>query len=101
MNTKLYVDNLAAITTYTELMELFSAHGNVVDINLPADPANGRPHGSGLVTMATPEGARAAMKALHGQEIGNQTITVSEAWPQKERGGATNGSPRRSASQLY
>jgi hypothetical protein len=30
MNTKLYVDNLAAISTYNDLMDLFSAHGNVV-----------------------------------------------------------------------
>ena len=79
MNTRLYVDNLAATTTYKDLMDLFSAHGNVVEVNLPVDRANGRPRGFGFVTMVTPEGARMAIQALHGKEIGTRTLTVSEA----------------------
>ncbi len=57
MNIRLYVDNLAATATYKDLMDLFSAHGNVVEVNLPVDRANGRPRGFGFITMVTPEGA--------------------------------------------
>jgi len=35
MNTKLCVNNLAATTTHHELMELFSSHGNVAEVNIP------------------------------------------------------------------
>lgn len=103
MNTKLYVDNLAATTTYSELKELFSAHGNVAEVNLPVDRANGRPRGFGFITMATPEGARAAIRALHGKEIGTHTLTVSEAWPNEEHTTSSSGgrSPRQSASHLH
>jgi len=79
MNTRLCVDNLAATTTYKDLMDLFSAHGNVVEVNLPVDRVNGRPRGFGFITMVTPEGARAAIQALHGKEIGTRTLRVSEA----------------------
>jgi hypothetical protein len=33
MSTTLYVDNLATTTTHNELMDLFSAHGNVTEAN--------------------------------------------------------------------
>ena len=55
MNTKLYVDNLAATATYHDIMNLFSPYGNVVEVNLPLNRAHGRPRGFGCVTMATAE----------------------------------------------
>ena len=88
MNTRLYVDNLAATATYKDLMDLFSAHGNVVEVNLPVDRANGRPRGFGFITMVTPEGARAAIQALQGKEIGTRTLRVSEG-DHTERGSWT------------
>lgn len=91
MNTKLYVDNLTATTTYNDLMDLFSAHGNVAEVNLPVDRANGRPRGFGCVTMATPEGARAAIQALNGKAIGTGTLIVSEARPREKLAGSPNG----------
>ena len=87
MNTKLYVDNLPTTTTGCDLMKMFSAHGNVAGIGLPLNYTNGRPRGFGFVTMATPEGARAAVRALHGKQIGTRTLTVSESWPQEEHAG--------------
>ena len=96
MNTKVYVDNLAAVTTERELKELFSAHGNVVDVNIAVDHASHKPRGFGFVTMATPEGARAAIQALNGKAIGSCTLTVSAAWPHEARASSPNGrrSPR-------
>ena len=85
MNTKLYLSNLAPATTYNELMDLFSAYGNVAEVHLRVDRAQGKPRGFGLVTMVTSEGARAAMRALHGKEIGTHTLTVSETRPHEER----------------
>ena len=81
MNTKIYVDNLAAITTERELKEQFSAYGNVIDVNIAADQASHKPRGFGFVTMATSEGARSAIQALNGKAIGTCTLTASEAWP--------------------
>jgi cold-inducible RNA-binding protein len=90
---KLYVDNLAAATTDRDLMDLFSAHGNVTKISLPMS-SDRRPRGFGFVTMATPEGARAAIRALHGKQIGTRRITVSESWPGEEHTQKSSGSDR-------
>ncbi len=91
MNTKLYVDNLAATTTHNEIMDLFSAHGNVVEVNLPVARANGA-RGFGFVTMVTPEGARSAIQALHGKQIGTHALTVSQVCPLQKPAGASSGS---------
>ena len=56
MNAKVYVDNMAAATTENDLTDLFSAYGNVVEVNVPVNRTNGRPRGFGFVTMATPAG---------------------------------------------
>ena len=89
MKTKVYVDNLAAATTENDLRDLFSPYGNVAEVHVPVHRANGRPRGFGFVTMVTPEGARAAIRALHGKEMGSRALTVSEAWPYEERTGAS------------
>ena len=90
MHTKVYIDNLAAVTTELDLTELFSPFGNVTEVNIPTDRANHRPRGFGFVTMATPEGAQAAIRALHGKEIGTHNLIVSEAWPHEERAGSSS-----------
>ena len=85
MDTKLYIDNLAAGTTETEVREWFEVHGNVADVNVPCDRATGRPRGFAFVTMATPEGARSAIAALNGRKIGSSTVSVSRAWAHEQR----------------
>ena len=81
MNTKLYIGNLAASTTERELQDLFSPHGNVAQINLPIERGSGRPRGFGLITMATPQGAQAAILALNGKEVRARILTVIEHVP--------------------
>jgi len=81
MNTKIYVGNLGDATTENDLRALFSAHGNVAEVNLPKERPSGRSRGFGFVTMATPEGARSAIQALNGTTIGTNTVSVSEARP--------------------
>ena len=91
MNTKVYVDNLTAATTENDLRDLFSAYGNVAEVNIPIDRSGGRSRGFGFVTMATPEGARSAIQALNGKAIGTCTLTVSTAWPGEQRATSSLG----------
>jgi cold-inducible RNA-binding protein len=96
MITKIYVDNLAPDTTKNELMNVFSPYGNVMEVNVAVDHTSQKPRGFGFVTMVTPEGARAAIRALNGKPIGTCTLTASEAWPREERASAPNGRRRDS-----
>ena len=91
MNTQVYVDNLAAVTTEGELKDLFSAYGNVMDVNIAVDHASHKRRGFGFVSMATSEGARAAIQALNGKAIGTCTLTVSTAWSREARASSANG----------
>jgi RNA recognition motif-containing protein len=84
MNTKLYVGNLASTATARDLQGLFSPHGNVAEVNLPAERKGGRPRGFAIVTMATPQGARTAIRVLNGKELGARVLTVTEARPREE-----------------
>lgn len=85
MNTKLFVGNLAYSVTENVLQDLFSQHGPVTEVNLMLDRASGRSRGFAFVTMATKEGADAAMKELHGKSLEGRNLTVNEARPREER----------------
>jgi cold-inducible RNA-binding protein len=98
MNTKLYVGNLSYDITQNDLQDLFSPHGTVTEVHLPLDRDTGRPRGFAFVSMATPEGAQAAIDALNGQNQAGRNLTVNEARPREDRpeGGFGSGrGPRR------
>jgi cold-inducible RNA-binding protein len=99
MNTKLYVGNLSYDTTENDLQDLFSQHGPVSEVSLIQDRATGRPRGFGFVTMATPEGAEAAIRALNGAQCGGRPLTVNESRPREERAGGGGGG--RSFNRSY
>jgi cold-inducible RNA-binding protein len=84
-HNKVYVDNLAAVTTERELIDLFSPYGNVAEVNIAVNRVNHKSRGFGFVTMATSEGARSAIQALAGKVVETRALTVSEAWPNEER----------------
>lgn len=88
---KVYVDNLDAVTSERDLMNLFSPYGNVAEVNIAIDRVHHKSRGFGFVTMATPDGARAAIRALHGKQIGTHNLIVSEAWPHEQHAGAPGG----------
>ena len=92
MNTKLYVANLTPTATEKDLQALFSPHGNVAEVNLPLERERGRSRCFAIVTMATPQGARAAMLALNGKKVEAQLLTVTEYVPARKMPPAT-GSP--------
>ena len=102
MNTKLYVGNLSFDTTENDLQDMFAAFGPVTEVNLIMDRMSGRSRGFGFVTMATPEGAQAAITGLAGQNVGGRNLTVNEARPKEERGGGGGDrgrGPRRQYSR--
>jgi cold-inducible RNA-binding protein len=90
-NSKLYVGNLAYTTSETDLQDMFSAHGTVIEVKVPMDRESGRPRGFAFVTMATPEAAQAAILALNGTAVGERTLTVNEARPREEGAGRSDG----------
>ena len=83
MNTKLYVSNLAATTTERDLQDLCSPHGNVAEVHLPVERESCHSRGFAIVTMATPQGAQAAILALNGKEVGARVLAVTEHVPAK------------------
>jgi cold-inducible RNA-binding protein len=77
---KIYVGNLSFNTSESQLREMFEAHGAVTSASLVMDRDTGRPRGFGFVEMPD-DNARAAMTALHGQNVDGRALTVNEAKP--------------------
>lgn len=84
MNTKLYVGNLSASVTESNLRDLFSQQGPVTDVKLMLDRTTGLSRGFAFVTMATPEVAATALQKLHSYNLGGRYITVNEARPTED-----------------
>ena len=105
MSTKLFVGNLSFDTTENDLQDAFAAHGTVTEANLMMDRATGRPRGFAFITMSSPEEAKAAIDALNGKSLGGRALTVNEARPREEGGGANRsggvGGGRRDFGRRY
>jgi RNA recognition motif-containing protein len=91
MNTKLFVGNLSFDVTENDLQDLFVAFGPVSEVNLMTDRSTGRSRGFAFITMATPEGAQAAIQGLAGKDVKGRALTVNEARPREERSGGGGG----------
>ncbi len=87
MAKKLYVGNLAYQITEEALREVFAPKGEVLSAKIITDAATGRSKGFGFVEMATDEDADKAITELNGTSVQGRAINVSEARPQRERGG--------------
>ena len=94
MPTRLYVGNLSFNTTENDLQDLFAAAGPVTEVLLMQDRVTGKSRGFGFVTMATEEGASAAISQFHGKSVDGRPLTVNEARPREERGGGGGGGGR-------
>jgi RNA recognition motif-containing protein len=84
MNKRLYVENLPATVTESDLRALFSQKGPVTDVKLLLDVTTGLSRGRAFITMATPELAQLALKSLHSHSLGGRNIAVTEARPETE-----------------
>lgn len=91
MSTKIYVGNLARVTTSNALEQLFRAHGEVRSVELIMDRFSGQPKGFGFVEMVSDQAAQAAIDDLNGKEVDGRTLTVNKARPREERGGGGGG----------
>ncbi|MCB1186958.1 RNA-binding protein [bacterium] len=80
----IYVGNLDFKTTEDELREAFSVHGAVDSCRIITDKMTGRPKGFAFIEMED-AGARAAIAALDGQQLGSRTIKVNESQPREDR----------------
>ena len=92
---KIYVGNFPYSTTEDEIRKLFEQHGTIHSFDLIRDRRTGQSRGFGFVEMDEAE-ANAAIAALHGMEIGDRELRVSEAKPRQEsRGQGRGGSGRQ------
>ncbi|HWX22444.1 MAG TPA: RNA-binding protein, partial [Candidatus Binatia bacterium] len=91
--TKLFVGNLGFDVTENELQDMFAGFGPVTEVNLITDRTSGRSRGFAFVTMATPEGAKAALDGSAGKSLKGRELKVSEAREREEggRGGGGGG----------
>ncbi len=86
---KLYVGNLPFSATESEIRTLFEEHGTVNEVALITDRDTGQPRGFGFVQMDD-DGAKAAMGALDGTDMGGRNLKVNEARQREERRPSAN-----------
>lgn len=83
MSTKLFVGSLPWSVNDDELLEAFSAHGNVISAKVVTDKETRRSRGFGFVEFENESEATAAIQALNGSDLKGRNIIVSEAKPKK------------------
>ena len=81
----MFVRNLSYDTTQSELEDLFSEIGQVVEIFLPTDRNTGRPRGFAFVELADQAGVIEAIEKLNGQEFKTRSLLVSQAEDRPQR----------------
>ncbi|TAG09986.1 MAG: RNA-binding protein [Sphingobacteriia bacterium] len=86
----IYVGNLNWNMSSEDLQNLFAPYGEVSSAKIVTDKFNNdRSKGFGFVEMADDEAARAAIAALHDNDVMDRKIVVNESTPRPEgdRGG--------------
>ncbi len=91
MDLKLYVGNIPFGASEEDLKKLFSEAGVVQSAKIVTDPYSGRSRGFGFVEMASKAEVEKAISLFNGKTFMDRTLTVSEARPQKEKGGEFRG----------
>ena len=85
MGKKLYIGNLPYSVTETALRELVAQAGEVSSVSIITDRDTGQPRGFAFVEMASDAAAAQAISQINGKSLGERSITVAEARPQRER----------------
>jgi cold-inducible RNA-binding protein len=91
MTVKLYVGNLAFGASEEDLRKLFSEAGTIESVKIVTDSYSGRSRGFGFVEMTSNAEAEKAISLINGKTFMERTLIVSEARPQKKRGGEFKG----------
>jgi len=68
--------NLSRQTTEEELIELFKAYGSVELCDIVMDRQTNTSKGFGFIEMSSDEEAAAAIKGMHGKNVGGNKIKV-------------------------
>ena len=95
MNLKLYVGNLSFGASEEDLKKLFSEAGAVQSVKIVLDSYSGRSRGFGFVEMTSKEETEKAISLINGKTFMDRTLIVSEARPQKKKGGEFKGGRNR------
>jgi RNA recognition motif-containing protein len=95
MNLKLYVGNLSFGASEEDLKKLFSEAGTVQSVKIVLDSYSGRSRGFGFVEMTSKEEVEKAISLINGKTFMDRTLIVSEARPQKKKGGEFKGRRNR------
>lgn len=77
----LFLGDLSRTVTEDQIREVFSRHGQVVQVDIKRDKVTNNNLGYGFVQFQTRSQAEAAKEHLHGVEIGNRKIRIG--WAQK------------------
>jgi RNA recognition motif-containing protein len=91
---KIYIGNLAALTTENELGSLFTRVGRVMSVRIMRDRDTGHTRGFGFVEMGDRE-AEQAIQQLNGVELHGQALSVTEARPRPESTAGRGSPPSR------
>jgi RNA recognition motif-containing protein len=91
MDLKLYVGNLSFGASEEDLKKLFSEAGEVQSVKIVLDSYSGRSRGFGFVEMISKAETEKAISLINGKTFMDRTLIVSEARPQKKRGGEFKG----------
>jgi RNA recognition motif-containing protein len=81
MSMKLFVGNLAAETTHSQLQDLFSTAGAVESCRVIMDRATGVSKGFAFIEMTSADAAHTAIEKFNGQELQGKALKVNEARP--------------------
>jgi RNA recognition motif-containing protein len=84
----IYVGNLSFDATQTDIENAFGEYGDVKSVNIITDRETGRSRGFGFVEMHDSQDGRDAIAGLNLKEIAGRAVTVNEARPRENRGGA-------------
>ena len=84
----IYVGNLDFGATEESLRSLFEKYGAVERVSLVTDRDTGRSRGFAFVEMTDSGAADKAIAALNGANLGGRALSVNEARPKTDRGGA-------------
>jgi cold-inducible RNA-binding protein len=91
MENKLYVGNLPYTFSDDDMHRTFSEFGSISSAKVVMDRDSGRSKGFGFVEMATAAEATAAIKALHGRDLGGRDMVVNVAKPMEARAPRAGG----------
>jgi cold-inducible RNA-binding protein len=79
ISSKVFVGNLSYYTTESQLADLLSESGQVVDVYLPADRNTGRPRGFAFVEFSTPDEAAACIEKFNEHELEGRKLNINLA----------------------